>query len=116
MNTTILNNISPDRITLLTDVNKLINFDFKGEFKYTSIKNFDNSILAAFIDNLPNDSLFTISPFVTTSCLIDEPLIVLSRQPLVTNQSNYLTIKNYLVNQLVTATRQFNMNIVSSPS
>jgi hypothetical protein len=103
MNTINLNNFSRENITFLKDVNKSINFSLKGEFKYSIIKDFDIRYLNSFIDNLTQDSVYTVIPFVSTTCVIGHPFITLSRQFLVTKDSNPTLLNEFIRNQFLFA-------------
>lgn len=105
------NDISNENITFLKDINKHVNFSLNGEFKYCTIKNLDVRILGGFIDGLTQGSIYTVIPFVSTSLLIGDPFLVLSRQFLVTKHSSYEIVNKYCRDQFNIAISQFNLDL-----
>jgi hypothetical protein len=50
-------------------------------------------------------------PFISINCRLNDPFLTLSRQFLISNQSNYVTIINYLNSQLQIALRDFGIDL-----
>lgn len=76
-----------------------------GEFKYCVIRDFDARLIYSFIDRLLLDTVYTIIPFVSTTRLVDNPFLVLSRQIVVTKHSDPKLINDFVRNQFYIAIR-----------
>jgi hypothetical protein len=67
-------------------------------------------LIKDFILKLEDDSIYTILPFISINCKLNDPYVNLSRQFLVTKKSNYNLIHNFLVTQLETFKSDFNID------
>lgn len=94
--------ISTRVITLLCELDNKVNIIKEGRYKYW--KNQDTKYESAlhtnsvyrFLNQLDEDKLYIIIPFITINNKSNEPYIILSQQILVTNKSNALIITLYL--------------------
>jgi len=111
MNTINLNNVSRESITFLKDVNKSINFPINGEFKYCVIRDLDIRLINSFVSNLLPDALYTVIPSISTTCAIDKPFLVLSRQFLVTKHSQPNIIDDFVRDQFRFAIQEFKFDL-----
>jgi len=51
-----------------------------------------------------------MTPFLSVNGKIDEPYLVLSKQIVVTNYSNYINIHEYIINNIETAVNGFHVH------
>ena len=65
------------------------------------------SDITNFIDNLKDNEIYIVDPIISINCKYTDPCITLSRQFLVTNNSNPILIYNYLLNQFEKARNDF---------
>ena len=107
----LLKSTSNNQITLLKDINKIIKTDKNGKFSYFYIPNFQINEIKNFINKLEVDSLYTLIPMISIYGKDEEPYLILSKQILVTNYSNHLTISNFISNQLEIALNDFNFKL-----
>jgi hypothetical protein len=98
--TQLLKMISTNEITMLKDINNLINIDKKGKFTYCYIPNMERMGIINFLAKLENDSYYTIIPIITMSAKDNDAHIILSKQILVSNYSNSKLIHDYLNTKL----------------
>lgn len=90
---------STNDISFLTYFDRTINIDKSGrayDFKTFRIE-LDN--ITNFIINLDENEIYLIDPVISINCRDSDPCVTLSRQFLVTNQSNPILINNYLIDQ-----------------
>jgi hypothetical protein len=109
MNPNILKLISTKEVTFLKEVNKTIIIDKNGEFKYFKFDSTWLTDIKDFISSLEDNKIYIIIPFVSMSCKIDDPYLILSRQILITKYSDPIIIHDYLYDKLDTAIDQFNI-------
>ena len=107
----LLKSTSNNEITLLRNINKIIKTNKNGKFNYFYIPNFQINEIKNFISKLEVDSLYTIIPMISIYGKDEEPYLILSKQILVTNYSNHLTISNFISNQLEIALNDFNFKL-----
>ena len=88
--------ISIKDISLLSNLDEKINIIKHGKFKYYKMFDIDLDDIKNFINNLDNDKIYTVIPFISFNARYDEPYTVLSQQILVTKQSNSILIGNYI--------------------
>jgi hypothetical protein len=110
MNINLFKNISREKITFLKDIDKSLNVYLNGEFKYFKIPLMDSKGIYDFIDEIDGDKLYLVIPFITHSCKLDDPFIILSRQILISRYSSEITIRNYLDYQLNKSIIDFGMS------
>jgi hypothetical protein len=109
LNQKIFEFISTKNISLLKDLDQKINIIKHGKFKY--YKMVDDLILEDiknFINNLDDDKLYTLIPFISINDRYDEPFMVLSQQILITRKSNPILLINYIDNKTQDAFSLFN--------
>ena len=94
MNKIMFNIISTKEITYLKDLDKRININKYGKFNYYKIYEFNNSNIWNFFNELEDNKVYTLIPFISANDRPDEPYIILSPQILITNNSNTLLIYN----------------------
>lgn len=116
MNSEILKNnpkifdlISTKEITYLRDVNKTINVNKYGEFKYFKIFRNEIDNIRNFTSNLDSNKIYTIIPFITISCKLDDPYIILSKQILFTKNSSHLLIHDFIMEKISVTIDQYNI-------
>ena len=109
LNQKIFEFISTKNISLLKDLDQKINIIKHGKFKYYKMVN--DLILEDiknFINNLDDDKLYTLIPFISINDRYDEPFMVLSQQILITRKSNPILLINYIDNKTQDAFSLFN--------
>ena len=93
-------NFTTTKIDFLNDIDKSIQIDNKSEkYFYLKITNWDLYIINLFIEGIPDNHIFTVFPFITTSGYLKDPYLRLSDHFLVTNQSNAELISEFLNKQ-----------------
>lgn len=102
--------ISTDSITFMKDLNDFMSVSPKGKYKYFKTICFDIVEIKEFIHFLENDSIYIVIPFISNSGKLDDPLLILSRQFLVTDASNIITIRDYIWKQYTKAIDDFNID------
>lgn len=107
----LLKRISNSNITLLKDVNKQIQINKNGKFKYYYLPFFDFNKIIEFIDNLENNYLYTIIPLIFLYGRDEDPHIILSKQILISSFSNPRIINDYLIKQLEKIVDDFGINL-----
>ena len=105
-----LQNVSIDNIMFLKDINRAINLDNSSKCDYFIIPKFELNLINMFINNLREDTLYSVIPLISKYGKIDDPYLVLSRQFLVTRYSNISTITNWLADKTDIAITQFNID------
>ena len=103
--------ISTRNITFLMDIDKAINVNKNGKYYYHKFFYNDLDSIKDFILRLDTDNIYLIMPFISVNCKLNDPFITLSKQFLISNESNYLIIINYLNNQLSIALQDFGIEI-----
>jgi len=107
----LLKRISNSNITLLKDVNKQIQINKNGKFKYYYLPFFDFNKIIEFIDNLENNYLYTIIPLIFLYGRDEDPHIILSKQILISSFYNPRIINDYLIKQLEKIVDDFGINL-----
>jgi hypothetical protein len=110
LNLELLKLISDEKITYLSDIKKHINIDKRSKFKYCYIPFIESKGIREFISKLDDNSFYTVIPFLSIYGKNEDPHIILSKQILITNYSNPLTVINFLNYQLDLAYNQFQIN------
>jgi hypothetical protein len=64
-------------------------------------------LITKFIDELNVNEIYLVNPMISISCRYNEPYLTLSRQFLISNQSNPILITNSLINQFCIAKEDF---------
>jgi hypothetical protein len=89
-----------NKITLLKDVSKNIIIYKKGEYKYFQIPLIQFEGIENFLLNLDNDKIYILIPFISPHGNINDPILVLSKQLLITKNSNPRIVLEFLADQL----------------
>lgn len=110
----LLQNTSKNKITLLKDVNYRIKIDKMGKFKYVYIPYFDFKKITEFIRSLNDYQIYTLIPILSMDGRDEDPQIILSKQILVTEFSNYVTVNEFLVDQLNTFLTDFDLEEIEN--
>ena len=105
----LLKRISIAQLTFLKDVNKHIEVDKRGKFRYYYIPYFETKGFKDFILNLDSDSLYTIIPVLSIYGKEEDPHIILSKQILISNYSDHKLIRDFLLKQLDKTVLDFEM-------
>lgn len=114
MNNNITKYITTEYISFLMDIDKHINIDKIGKYSYHKIDNGEIDRIKDFILSLDNNEIYILMPFISINCKIGDPYLTLSKQFLVTNQSNYVLIHDFLSKNLNIAIEDFNMNLLDN--
>jgi|ERR1700744_6760458 len=110
MNINLLKLITSQQVTFLKDINKTVNINKHGEYKYFKIPLLDIRTIFSFIESLDGEKLYLIIPFISPACKLDEPYLILSKQFLISKYSNELVIHDFLNSQFEDAIINFGMS------
>ena len=102
-----LNLISTKEITLLKYIDTSVKINKQGQFKHFYIPNMEFIGISKFISRLDEDSIYIIIPMITMYAKDNDPIIILSKQFLVSNNSSPRLIHDYLVSKLEVAINDF---------
>lgn len=103
--------ISKTEITYLKDLDQRITINKYGKFSYYKNQEFRNqSKIFNFLSELEDNTVYTVIPMISCNDNSDEPYIVLSKQLLVSNQSDHLVIWKYINNKIIDTTHLYNIN------
>ena len=109
---TFMRSISKSKITFLIDLDKTINVNKEGKSRFHKMFLLEFDYIKDFIMGL-DDQVYMITPFVSTNCRLDLPYVNVSRQFLVTRDSNFTLIHNFLYDQLEMFKANFNMDDIN---
>lgn len=93
------NNFTTNQIDFLHNIDRSLSIDKCEKFYYLKIHNWEISHITLFLNNIRNNEIYTVFPFISTSGIKDEPYLRLSDHFLVTNKSNPELISNFLNEQ-----------------
>jgi hypothetical protein len=102
--------LSVNTISFLIDIGKGINIDKSNKYRYFQIKGLNLEQITNFIFNIKDQDVFLIDPFISKNCRHSDPYLSLSRQFLITKDSNPKLIWDYLFYQLDAAGNSFEFN------
>lgn len=102
--------ISTRDITFMMDIDKAIQVNKIGKYYYRKFFYNYTDTIKEFILTLENDKIYVVIPFISVNCKLNDPFITLSKQFLISNQSNYVTIIDYLNSQLTIALSDFGID------
>nr|AWX52916.1 hypothetical protein [Lactarius sp. (in: basidiomycete fungi)] len=105
------NSLSTNYITLLVDIDQTIDIDKRGKSYYYRSINIDSLNIENFLDNLEFNQVYLINPLISMNCRINTPYLTLSRQFLVTRNSNICLVTGYLKEQQAIAENVFNFEL-----
>jgi len=114
MNFNLLRNTSTEEITMLKDINNLINIDKAGKFKYCYISNSQTIGIINFISKLEENQFYTLIPIISMFAKDNDPHIILSKQILVTSYSSSKILDEYLSEQLDKAILDFGLTAIEN--
>jgi hypothetical protein len=106
----LLHLISTKEVTLLKELNKLININKQGKFYFKNIPSFQIIHILNFINKLEDNSIYTIIPMISMFGKDDDPYIIISKQILVSKQSSPLLIHDFLYDKMELAIQDFGIN------
>lgn len=92
--------ISTERVTFLVDISKNIEVNKIGKSYYQKMFKINLDRIKIFINNIEDNKIYLINPFISVKCSIDTPYLNLSRQFLLTNKSHPELIFNFLNEQI----------------
>jgi hypothetical protein len=108
----ICNIFTQEYVTLMKDIENTVEIKAYDRFKYFNIWMLEINLIRLFLYNLDDESIYTIIPFVTISCKLKDPILILSKQFLVTRNSNSVTIYDFIYKQMEIAKVDFNIGEV----
>jgi hypothetical protein len=99
--------MSNETITFMRDIENTVEINATDRFKYFDVWDFHTEKIREFLYNLDDETFYVIIPFVTVSGKLKDPILILSKQIIVTRNSNYQTIYNYIFNQFEISKNHF---------
>jgi hypothetical protein len=99
--------ISKYEITMLKNINYIIDIDKKGHFKLYYFYNMELKSIYNFIDRLHTKGIYTIIPVISMSAKDEDPQIILSNSILLTKYSSPEVVQDFLTTQLNKAILDF---------
>lgn len=81
-------NITTTKITFLVDIDKTIDINKNNKAYYYKIIGINLDQIKNFLYNIRDHDVILINPFVSVTCTLNNPILTLSRQFLVTNKSS----------------------------
>jgi hypothetical protein len=93
---TIKKNVTTKNITFLVDFDKTINIDKSGKYYYYKIYMGSSDGIDIFLRNLKDDEIYLVNPLISINCRYNEPYLTLSRQFLISNESNHTLIHKFM--------------------
>jgi hypothetical protein len=106
----IIKYLSTNNISFLIDFDKRIDIDKKGKAYYFKMFNINLDFIINFINHLDGNEVYLINPLISVNCKQNEPYLTLSRQFLLTNNSNPILVYEYLIKQFKIAQDDFEFN------
>ena len=82
-----------------------------NEYKFFKIRSVENSVVREFLYSLDNRTIYGISPFISISYKVNDPIIMLSQEIAITKYNDSLNLTKYLNNQFNKAVYDFNIDI-----
>jgi len=101
--------ISTKEITYLKDLDKRIKLNKYGKFHYWRIYEITNSKIWAFLNELEDNRVYTLIPYISANDRPDEPYIVLSQQILITPNSNINLLTEFITNKINNTINLYNI-------
>ena len=109
MQTKMFEIISTKEITYLKDLDKRIKLNLYGRFNYWRIYEIRNSKFWSFLNELEDNKVYTLIPYISANDRPDEPFIVLSKQILITSNSNSLLLQDYINSKILNTVNLYNI-------
>jgi hypothetical protein len=97
----------------LVDFDKTIEINKSGKCYFHKMFRLEQENIKDFILKLDKNDIFMITPYLSVNCKINDPYINLSRQFLVTNNSNYNLIYEFMLTQFETFLNDFNIDVIN---
>lgn len=94
-----INNFTTIKIDFLHNIDKDLSIDKTEKFFNLKIYNWEISHITLFLNNIKNNDIYTVFPFITATSLMKDPYLRLSDHFIVTNKSNPELISNFLNEQ-----------------
>lgn len=91
-----MKNLTQQTITFLSDIDKKFSIDKSEKYYYLNMYNYDVNHITRFINNIGENDIYLIFPFISTTKDLNDPYLRLSNQFLVNDQSNPILISKYL--------------------
>ena len=101
--------ISTKEITYLKDLDKRIKLNLYGRFNYWRIYDIRNYKVWSFLNELEDNKVYTLIPYISANDRRDEPFIVLSQQILITSNSNSKLLCDYINNKIIETKYLYNI-------
>jgi hypothetical protein len=105
--------ITTSNITFLSDLDRTVDINKDGKSMYFKLFRINYHEIQNFILNLDNIKIYMANPFITINCNYEDPILVLSRPFLITNESNPKIIYDLLIKQFEKANEDFNIDTES---
>lgn len=109
MQTKMFEIISTKEITYLKDLDKRIKINKFGRYNYWRIYEIRNYKVWSFLNELEDNKVYILIPYISANDRRDEPFIVLSQQILITSNSNSLLINDYINNKILNTVNLYNI-------
>jgi len=93
------NNFTTNKIDFLRYIHKDLFVDKSEKFHYIKIYNWEISHIILILNNIKDNEIYTVFPFISTSGLQNDAYLRLSDHFLVTNKSNPELINSFLKDQ-----------------
>jgi hypothetical protein len=114
MNQKLFDLISVKEISFINEIDYRIDIIKNGKFKHYRFFCIDEYHIKNFLNNLDDNKVYSLIPFISINQRIDQPYMVLSQTILVTKQSNHLLIYNYLHNKIDDFVNLFNIDSLNA--
>lgn len=92
--------VSNERIDYLRNLSSAIDVNVTSKYKYHQMYQINVDAIYNFILNLDDDKLYVLFPLISINGKIDNPYTTLSRQFMISRNSNHLLINNFLNEKL----------------
>jgi len=99
--------LTTNEISFLVNIDRRINIDKNDKYYYYQISGINLASITNFILNIRNHDIVLVHPFISIKCRHNDPYLTLSRQFLLSNNSNSNLISEYLSYQLEEAGNDF---------
>lgn len=113
MQTKMFEIISTKEITYLKDLDKRIKINKFGRYNYWRISEIRNYKIWNFLNELEDNKVYILIPYISANDRRDEPFIVLSQQILITSNSNSLLINDYINNKILNTVNLYNITVLN---
>lgn len=105
--------LTTNEISFLIDFDKTININKSSKCKFHKMFKLQVESIRDFIMELDEDKIYMITPFISVNCRLNDPYLNLSRQFLISNNSNSNLIHDFLYSQLETFKNNFQLNHIN---